>query len=74
MTVFVTAKNTASPSRRGFPFQYPTAMKQIRIKIICDEGHVADFLRETATEYEMSEKTDMTYETGHGIAEISEEI
>lgn len=49
-------------------------MKQILIKILCDEGHVADFLRKTATVYEKSEKTDMTYETGHGIAEISEEI
>lgn len=49
-------------------------MKQIQIKILCDEGHVADFLRKTATVYEMSEKNDMTYETGHGIAEISEEI
>ena len=48
-------------------------MKQIQIKILCDEGHVADFLRETATVYEWHEKPDMTYETGHGIAEISEE-
>lgn len=48
-------------------------MKQIQIKILCDEGHVADFLRKTATVYERHEKPDMTYETGHGIAEISEE-
>lgn len=39
---------------------------------VLQEGISLNFLHETASEYEMSEKTDMTYETGHGIAEISE--
>lgn len=44
-------------------------MDQIRITITCDEGHVADSLRQLANAYE--EREELTdYETEHFIAEI----
>lgn len=48
-------------------------MEQMRIKITCDKGHVADFLRELASVYEESPEDDMEYETAHGVAEITED-
>ena len=47
-------------------------MKQIRITVTCDEGFVADSLRELATAYEDSLDNDMEYETAHCMAEFSE--
>ena len=48
-------------------------MTQVCIKITCDDGYVADFLRELAAAYEDELDNEMTYETGHGVAELSEE-
>ena len=45
-------------------------MQQVRIKITCDEGYTADFLRQLANELEECEDVDTTFETYHGIAEI----
>lgn len=44
-------------------------MDQIKITITCDEGHVADSLRQLANAYEESEELN-DYETEHFIAEI----
>ncbi len=48
-------------------------MAQVRIKITVDDGYVAEFLRELAAVYEDELDNEMTYETGYGIAEMSEE-
>lgn len=53
--------------------QKSNTMTQVRINITCDDGHVAEFLHELAAAYEDSLDNEMTYETGHGIAELSEE-
>ena len=42
---------------------------QIQISITCDEGYVADFLRDLATAYEEREWLE-TFETAHGCAEL----
>ena len=45
--------------------------EQVTIKISCDEGYTADFLRQLANEIEESETEVTTFETYHGIAEIN---
>lgn len=41
------------------------------VKITCDEGYTADFLREVAIELETREENEnFEYETAHGYAEV----
>ena len=48
-------------------------MKEIRIVINCDEGFVADTLREIATRYENGEYAQFGfYEAEHGVGTIEE--
>ena len=50
-------------------------MKQIKISITCDEGFVADALREIANTYENrpDDEPEAEFETAHYMAEITEE-
>ena len=49
------------------------AMKEIRIVINCDEGFVADTLRDIATQYENGEYAQFGfYEVEHGVGTIEE--
>lgn len=50
-------------------------MKQIKISITCDEGFVADALREIANAYESrpDDESEAEFETAHYMAEITEE-
>jgi hypothetical protein len=49
------------------------AMKEIRIVINCDEGFVADTLREIATQYENGGYAQFGfYEAEHGVGTIEE--
>ena len=43
--------------------------EQVKINIVCDEGHVADFLHDLASAYEKKEWIE-TFETAHGWAEL----
>lgn len=47
-------------------------MKKIRIVINCDEGFVADTLRDIATLYEDELDTTKWYETDHGCGFMEE--
>ena len=49
------------------------AMTQIKIEITCDEGYVADSLREIAAAYEDNLDNEMNYESEHCYAEFSED-
>lgn len=48
-------------------------MTQIKIEITCDEGYVADSLREIAAAYEDCLDNEMNYESEHCYAEFSED-
>lgn len=49
--------------------------RQIGIRITCDDGHTADFLRELANHIEERDEDDFDfeYESFHGCAEITTE-
>lgn len=47
--------------------------RQVTLRIVCDEGYVADFLRELAIHVEEMEEDDnlpLEYESFHGFAEL----
>ena len=42
----------------------------VKVKVTCDEGYTADFLRELAIQIEERKRGDFDYETAHGYAEV----
>ena len=49
-------------------------MKQIRVVVVCDEGYVADTLRDIATMIEYEEREWYEAEHGSGFIEEIEEV
>ena len=67
--VLIRIRRGNKPARKDRTF----GTRQMTLRIVCDEGHVADFLRELAVHVEEMEEDDnfpLEYETFHGLAEL----